>query len=477
MSGSLPLPRLQDGVSQFMASCPIAIAGTDATHRIRYCNPAFEHLFRYRSSEALGQKLETLVGFVDNKEAATALTRVWKGEPIHLTTRAQRKDRTAIDVEFHGVPKTIDGPFTGYWGLFQDITERKRMEHLLRVSREVFKKAFHASPMTVALATSPDNRLIDVNDTWLRVTGYNRNAVIGRTPLDLGLLEDPRDFDRINDRVRANHGHLRDFECRFRSADRRLIVGLVSIEQFEVEQQTFRIVMVADITALRQAEATLSQVTQNVIEAQEWERLRIARDLHDDIGQRLAVWQFTMDRLLHDVQHGAPQVEPRLHDLQKQARSIAADLQSLSRELHSPTLSLIRIDKSLKRLCEEVGARLGIHVDFTSSHVPQNVAPEVSLCLFRVLQEALANVVKHSGTRRAIVHLAGTGAAVEMKVRDFGHGLSPDSAATSVGIGLVTMRERVAMVKGTFSIASPSDGGLEIEIRLPLEAPTASPNS
>jgi PAS domain S-box-containing protein len=339
----------------------------------------------------------------------------------------------------------------------------------------VFKKAFHASPTTVALATSPDNRLIDVNDTWLHLTGYSRDAVIGRTPLELGLLDDPQDFDRINERVLANNGRLRDFECRFRSSDHRLIVGLVSIEQFEVEQQAFRIVMIADVTALRQAEATLSQVTQNVIEAQEWERLRIARDLHDDIGQRLAVWQFTMDRLLQDVRGGSSDVEARLHDLQAQARSISADLQSLSRELHSPTLSLISIDKSLKRLCQEMGARLDIRVDFTTSRVPASIPSDVSLCLFRVLQEALTNIVKHSGTRRAVVRLAGTGDTIEMTIRDFGQGLSAWSAVTNVGIGLLTMRERVAIVKGTFSISSPPDGGLEIDIRIPVAPATNRP--
>jgi PAS domain S-box-containing protein len=336
---------------QLVATCPIAIASADDCHRVGYCNAAFEQLFRYRLSEALGRKLEVLVGLTDNQEAARALSRVSDGESIQLTMKVRRKDRTAVDVEFHAVPKAPNGPFVGYWALFEDITGRRHLERLLRVLRERFRK-----------------------------------------------------------------------------------------------------------------------LTRNVIEAQEWERLRIARDLHDDIGQRMVIWQLAMDRVRRDLSAEAPRLEARVEELQKQARSISSDLQALSHELHSPALSLLSIDKSLKRLCDDMSTRLGLQIDFKSWHVPRSIPANVSLCLFRVLQEALTNVVKHSGTTRAVVQLIGTPEAITLKVRDFGSGVSPERLATTPGLGLVTMRERVAMVNGTLAIVSPPDGGTQIEVRVPLEA-------
>jgi PAS domain S-box-containing protein len=334
-----------------VAACPIAIASTDDSHRIRYCNGAFEELFRCRLSEALGRELEALVGFADRQQAAQALIRVSDGESIQLTARVRRRDRSTVDVEFHGVPKTPNGPFVGCWALFHDVTGRKRLEHLLGVLKERFRK-----------------------------------------------------------------------------------------------------------------------LTRNAIEAQEWERLRIARDLHDDIGQRMVIWQLAMDRMRRDVLAVAPQFEAGLEELQKQARSLSADLQVLSHDLHSPALSLLSIDKSLKRLCDDMSTRFGLEIEFNSWHVPRSLPPNVSLCLYRVLQEALTNVVKHSGSARAVVRLTGTPDAIVLKVRDYGSGVAAEHLAITAGLGLLTMRERVAMVKGTFAIISPPDGGTGIEVRIPLDA-------
>jgi PAS domain S-box-containing protein len=338
-----------------VATCPIAIAGTDDCHRVGYCNAAFESLFHYRLSEALGRQLETLVGLTNNEEATRALGRVSDGESIQLTMQVCRKDRSPVDVEFHAVPRAPTGPFVGFWALFQDISGRRHLEHLLRVLRRRFRK-----------------------------------------------------------------------------------------------------------------------LTRNVIEAQEWERLRIARDLHDDIGQRMVSWQLAIDRVRRDLSPVTPQLDERIEELQKQARSISADLQALSHELHSPALTLLSIDKSLKRLCDDMSTRLGLHIDFNGWHVPRSIPPNVSLCLFRVLQEALTNVVKHSGTTRAVVRLIGTPDAIALKVRDFGSGVSPHGLATTPGLGLTTMRERVAMVHGTLAIISPPGGGTEIEVRVPIETTEAT---
>jgi signal transduction histidine kinase len=157
-----------------------------------------------------------------------------------------------------------------------------------------------------------------------------------------------------------------------------------------------------------------------------------------------------------------------MRDLQQRARNIATDLQTLSRELYSPALSLVGIDKSLRRLCADMSTHTGVEIEFTASKMPSSLPAEVSLCLFRVVQEALNNSIKHSGTPRIVVRLSGTPQGIGLHVRDFGTGVSEQPLKTTAGLGLVTMRERVAMVHGTFSIVSPPGGGSEIQVRIPL---------
>jgi PAS domain S-box-containing protein len=488
-----------DNVEHLFAACPIAIAHTDGQGRLDYCNAAFERMFGWQATEATGKELGILIGLPDTQIKGT-LRRAARDEPVHLTTSARRQDGEPISVELHVVLHASPAGAAGFWGLFQDLTERHKVEHLLRLTREMLFRAFQASPTTIAFSSVRENRLIKVNNTWVRMTGYTPEEAIGHTPLELELFEDPNDFNRLNSEIEANGGSLHNVECRFRSRDGRLIIGSLSVEEFEVEGTALRMSVVADVTPLREAEAVISKVTQSMIEAQEGERLRIARELHDDIGQRLTMWQLELNRVVEDLNamprsvagrtravHTPagrvrdPQRQTRtiavrelrrrvskMRDIQQRARNIATDLQTLSRELYSPALSLVGIDKSLRRLCADMSTHTGVEIEFTASKMPSSLPAEVSLCLFRVVQEALNNSIKHSGTPRIVVRLSGTPQGIGLHVRDFGTGVSEQPLKTTAGLGLVTMRERVAMVHGTFSIVSPPGGGSEIQVRIPL---------
>src|SRR5262249_46702573 len=186
-------------------------------------------------------------------------------------------------------------------------------------------------------------------------------------------------------------------------------------------------------------------------------------------SQRLALLQFGIDRLKEEVPAPATDFVGRLDELRKQLAETSTGVQTLSRELHSPTLDILRIDKSLRALCADFNKRLNMEIDFNSRDVPRAVPSEVSLGLFRVLQEALQNSATHSGTRYAVVELEGLPGEIHMRVKDFGNGFTMDSALRAAGLGLVTMRERVALVKGTFSIRSAPGEGTEIDVRVPVQ--------
>ena len=153
---------------------------------------------------------------------------------------------------------------------------------------------------------------------------------------------------------------------------------------------------VQDITERKLAEEALSSVNGRLIEAQESERARIARDLHDDIGQRLAVLAMALAQVKGLQPDASSEVLSSLDALQKQTVEIATDVQALSHELHPPRLLHLGVVAAMRGFCEELSGQKHVGIDFGHENVPGSVPPDVSLCLFRVLQEALHNGVRHS---------------------------------------------------------------------------------
>jgi PAS domain S-box-containing protein len=226
---------------------------------------------------------------------------------------------------------------------------------------------------------------------------------------------------------------------------------------------------VQDITEPKLAEEALSSVNGRLIEAQESERARIARDLHDDIGQRLALLTMGLEqvkRLLPNSSGG--EARGGLDALQKQTAEIIADVQALSHELHPPRLLHLGVVAAMQGFCGELAGQKSAEIDFRYENVPASVPPDVSLCLFRVLQEALHNAVRHSRVRHFDVHLRGTGEAVDLTVRDEGVGFDVDTANRGLGLGLTSMKERLKQVGGELFIESESTRGTTVLARAPV---------
>jgi PAS domain S-box-containing protein len=226
---------------------------------------------------------------------------------------------------------------------------------------------------------------------------------------------------------------------------------------------------VQDITERRRAEEALSSVNGRLIEAQESERARIARDLHDNIGQRLALLSVVLEnvkRLLPDSSDGA--LARSLEALQQQTGEIVTEVQALSHELHPPRLLYLGVVAAMRGFCGELSGQRGVEIDFRAEDVPGGVPPDVSLCLFRVLQEALHNAVRHSRVRHFDVHLRGTGNTVDLTIRDEGVGFDVDAANGGFGLGLTSMRERLKLVGGELFIESHLTRGTTVVARTPV---------
>jgi signal transduction histidine kinase len=226
---------------------------------------------------------------------------------------------------------------------------------------------------------------------------------------------------------------------------------------------------VQDITERKLAEEALSSVNGRLIEAQESERARIARDLHDDIGQRLAMLTTALEQVKRLEPVLSDEVLRRLVALQQQTAEITAGVQAMSHALHPPRLLHLGVVAAMRGFCQELAAQENVGIDFVHEQVPENVPPDVSLCLFRVLQEALHNGVRHSQARHFAVHLRGTGAAVQLNVRDEGVGFDVDAASRALGLGLTSMKERLKLVGGELVIESQTTRGTTVLARAPLQ--------
>ena len=214
-------------------------------------------------------------------------------------------------------------------------------------------------------------------------------------------------------------------------------------------------------------------MARKLLEAQEKERARIARELHDDIGQRLALLAVELQQL-HGDPLVLPKVRSRLGKLQKQTSGIAEDIQSLSHELHSAKLQYLGIVGAMRGFCREFGEQQKVEIDFQSHDLPSPVSADMSLCFFRVLQEALHNSAKHSGVRHFDVRLWGTSDEIHLTVTDSGAGFDRAAAKTSRGLGLISMEERLKLVNGTLSIDSQPKRGTTIHARVPVNSSSDS---
>jgi signal transduction histidine kinase len=218
-----------------------------------------------------------------------------------------------------------------------------------------------------------------------------------------------------------------------------------------------------DVTERKQAEEAMLGINRRLIEAQERERTRIGRELHDDINQRLALLAMELENL----RENPSRVRKRAQELWQGIHEIAADVQALSHELHSTKLEYLGVVAGMRSWCKEFAERQNLEIDFLTE-ISGTLPSEIGLTLFRILQEALHNAVKHSGVKRMEVQLSEHENKIHLIIRDSGKGFDLQTALQGKGLGLTSMRERARLVNGTIVIDSRPMGGTTIQLSVPL---------
>ena len=299
-----------------------------------------------------------------------------------------------------------------------------------------------------------------------KVLGFPAGAWVTNPSLWIDRIH-PEDRDWVLDFTgkATKEGRNHDFEYRMIASDGH-IVWLRNMVKVVVEhgRVTQLVGISVDISERKQAEELALMMSRKLVEAQERERSRIARELHDDISQRLGMLAVELERL----QDNPTEVESRLQELRKQTEELSTDVHALSHELHSSKLEYLGVVQGIRSWCKEFGERHKMEVDFRTD-VKNPITPDIGLVLFRVLQEALQNASKYSGEKRVEVQLAEESNEVHLIVRDKGKGFDVETAMKGRGLGLTSMKERVRLVNGSISVRSTPMSGTTVDVLIPFD--------
>lgn len=348
--------------------------------------------------------------------------------------------------------------------VLRDITERKRAEETLRESEEQFRSVFRDAGVGMVIV-SPEGRFLAANKAFCDSLGYTEEELQEKTVESVTLSEDWPAFSKTLREALTGERGFQWFEKRCLHKSGRIVYTASSaslIRSRNGEPQYF-VGEVLDVTMRKEAEQALADMTRKLIAAQEQERARIARELHDDINQRLAMLGIELERL----QDNPSEVWSRVQELRKQTTELSNDVQGLSHDLHSSQLEYLGVVAGMKSWCKEFGKRQGMQIDCRQD-VRSSLPQEIGLCLFRVLQEALHNAAKHSAVKRIEVQLHEESDEIHLTIRDLGKGFDVEAAKKGRGLGLTSMQERVRLVNGTIEIQSQPMGGTTIHVRVPI---------
>jgi PAS domain S-box-containing protein len=352
--------------------------------------------------------------------------------------------------------------------IFSNALGRKHAEARRRESEERFRLVANTAPVLIWMSGT-DKYCTYFNKGWLDFTGREVAAELGN-----GWAEGvhPQDLQRCLETYSEAFDHRQRFTMEYRlrrhDGEYRWVLD-IGVPRFNADNSFVGYIGSAiDVTDRKEAEQALASVSGRLIEAQEEERHRIARELHDDISQRLALLSVELQGLTEVHPKSSAELRDRAEHLLKRTSQISSDIHALSHRLHSSKLDYMGAVAAMAGFCSEITAQTGLEIDFEHIDVPGSLPQDISLCLFRVLQEGLRNAVKYSGAQHFKVELRGVPGAILLLIRDSGAGFDPEAAMKNGGLGLISMRERVSLVKGTISIASKPMVGTEIRVHIPV---------
>jgi len=261
---------------------------------------------------------------------------------------------------------------------------------------------------------------------------------------------------------------------RLRTKSNNLLTVSFSAEIIRLDGKPCVLAVAEDITTRKRVEEKLRELSSHLVRAQEEERARIARELHDDVSQRLAMLAVQLQQLQLGTLNSKSSHIQKIDALLELTLKISNDVREVSHRLHPAVIDLAGLVAALSEFCQEFSRLNEMEIEFVHHQVPPTLPKEVTLCLYRVAQEAVRNAQKHSGCHQARVELMGELNCIRLQVCDSGGGFDPASVQGN-RLGLVSMTERLRSLGGQLSVQSRPGAGTSIQALVPLADPNLEP--
>lgn len=463
------LRRSEEKFSRAFHRSPLALSLSRLDDsRLVEVNDTFEISTGWKRHQAVGRTTLDLGIWVDASQRSTFLERIRAQNAVrNMEVLFRRKDgevRTGLIsselIDVNGEPCILS--------LIADITEAKHAELARRESEDRFQLVANAAPVMIWMS-GPDKLCNYFNQRWLEFTGRAFEQELGN-----GWAEGvhPDDLIACIKTYTESFNRRDPFEMQYRlrrdDGEYRWVLDR-GVPRFNSDNSFAGYIgTCADITEKRLVQEALSDIGRKLIEAQEEERAWIARELHDDINQRIAVMAVELEQWDQHLCDSGPDGREHIQRVRERLLDLGKDVQSLSHRLHSSKLELLGLVAAARSFCREFSEQHKVEVEFSQRDVPRNLPKETSLCLYRVLQEALQNALKHSGVRRFRVDMRGSSEEIQMEISDQGVGFAEHDTVNRDGLGLISMRERLQMVKGEFSIKTEPGRGTTVQALVPV---------
>jgi PAS domain S-box-containing protein len=467
--------RSEEYSTELVLRSPVAMVVTRGPeHKNALVNDKFTELFGYTIEDVPDEASWWRLAYPDkayretvkaewHRRVERALTQHSDIEPMEASVRC--RDGSSRHIEFH-FASLKDTSLVS----FVDLTDRRRWEVELRESEERFRLVANTAPVMIWMS-GLDKLCNYFNQPWLDFTGRPLETELGN-----GWTEGvhPEDLEMCLETYITSFGRREHFQMEYRlrrhDGEFRWFLDQ-GVPRFNADGSFAGYIgSCVDITDHKLAEEALDDVGRRLIEAQEEERTWIARELHDDINQRIALLSVELEQWAQHPAGSEVEVSNHIGNVLQALADLAKDIQALSHRLHSSKLEYLGLVAAAKGFCRELSEQKQVEIDFSHAGIPDSLPKEISLCLFRVLQEALQNAVKHSGVRDFSVELQGTSGEIQLTVNDLGIGFDHQDVINGQGLGLISMRERLQLVSGEIFIKSQPGRGTKICARVPLVA-------
>jgi len=442
-----------------------AIISRDLSGVITSWNGGAQRLFGFTPEEAIGRTISLIVPPDLRDEEMRLLGDLRRGENIgHFETVRMRKDGVVLDISMAISPiKDAQGNVVGASKVARDITERKRTERALRAGEERFRALVEFVPECLTVVAG-DGTLLYINTAGLAMTGADRaDELVGRSILHLLAPEDRNRFRAFNERICRGERETMRFDLIGLHGRRRRLETHGAPLRNE-DGTTVQVAVTRDITGRGPGDAALSDRGFSallLLELQDEERRRIARELHDGVGQHLVALSLNTTMILREAATLSPDGAQRARENLALIGEVSKEIRTMSYLLHPPLLDESGLDSALEWYVQGFSERSGIAVKLDLPEDQERLPREHELCLFRIAQECLMNIHRHSGSVTARVRLSRTIGETKLEVSDDGRGIHHDAESKSgrnSGVGLRGMRERVRQLGGGFEIHSTSEG-------------------